>query len=115
MLPDNLVHVQFFGLNELATAEREQLPGQPGGAFGGLNDLFGRFSGRFTKIGCRQQRGMPLNDGENVVEIMRDTARELADGLHLLRLAQLFLQLPLGCDIAKQAQHQQRSLVKLNE
>ena len=33
---DDLVHVQPLGLDELAAAEREQLPGQAGGAFGGL-------------------------------------------------------------------------------
>ena len=44
----------------------------------------------------RQQRGVAVNDGENVVEIVRDAAGELADGLHFLRLAQLLLQPFLG-------------------
>ena len=42
--------------------------------------------------GDRQKRSVAVDDGENVVEIVRDAAGELADGLHFLRLAQLFLQ-----------------------
>ena len=51
---------------------------------------------------------MAVNDGEDVVEIVRDAAGELADGLHLLRLAQLLLQPPLRRDIAEQAEQQER-------
>src|SRR5205807_2171028 len=37
------------------------------------------------------------DDGEQVIEVVGDAARELADRLHLLRLAQLVLQhAPLG-------------------
>jgi hypothetical protein len=39
-----------------------------------------------------QQRGMAEDDREDVVEIMRHAAGQLADGLHFLRLAQLLLQ-----------------------
>jgi len=35
---------------------------------------------------------MTVDDGEDVVEIVRHTAGKLADGLHFLRLAELFLQ-----------------------
>ena len=45
-----------------------------------------------------------MNDGEDVVEIMRHTAAELADGFHFLRLAQLFFQSPLRRDVTKQAE-----------
>ena len=43
---------------------------------------------------------------EAVVEIMRDAAGELADGLHFLRLPELPLQPFLRRDIPEQAQHQ---------
>ena len=112
---DDFVHVQLLGLDELAAAEGEQLPRQPGGAFGGLGDLLGGFSRRLVRLAAAEQRGVALNDGENVVEIVRDAAGELADGFHLLRLAQLLLQLPLRRDVAEQTQHQQRPLVDLDE
>ena len=56
-----------------------------------------------------------MNDGEDVVEIVRDSAGELADGLHFLRLAQLLFQSPLRCDVPKQAEEQQRLPVQFNE
>jgi len=34
-VPDDVVEVQDFGLGDVASAEGEQLFGQPGGAFGG--------------------------------------------------------------------------------
>ena len=58
---------------------------------------------------------MAVNDGENVVEIVGDAAGKLADGLHFLRLAQLFLQPPLRGDVAEQAQQQQRLAVRLDK
>jgi len=39
------------------------------------------------------------NGGHDVVEIMRDPAGELADGLHLLRLPQLFFEVHLSGDV----------------
>ena len=35
---------------------------------------------------------MTVNDGQNIVKIMRDPAGELADGFHFLRLPQLIFQ-----------------------
>jgi hypothetical protein len=44
-----------------------------------------------------QELGHPDDDREDVVEVVRDAAGELADRLHLLRLAQLALERdPLG-------------------
>ena len=34
-----------------------------------------------------------MHDGEKIVEVVRDAAGELADGLHFLRLAQQFFYL----------------------
>ena len=45
----------------------------------------------------QQQLGIAPDDRQHVVEVVRHAAGELADGLHLLRLAQLLLQcLALG-------------------
>ena len=41
--------------------------------------------------------------GEQVVEVVRDAAGEPADGLHLLRLAELLLELHLRGDVALHA------------
>ena len=56
-----------------------------------------------------------MNHGEDVVEIVRDSAGQLADGLHFLRLAQLLFQSPLRRDVTKQAEEQQRMPVQFNE
>src|SRR5208282_4612080 len=58
---------------------------------------------------------MAMNDGENIVEIVRDTTGELADGLHLLRLAQLLLQSPLRRNVAKQTEQQERFAAQFDE
>ncbi len=112
---DDFVHVQALGLDDLAAAEGEQLAGQPGRALGGLRDLLRGTRGRVIQLGHRQQRGVAVNDGEDVVEIVRDAAGKLADGLHFLRLAQLFLQPSLRGDIAEQAQHEQRPAVDFDK
>ena len=56
-----------------------------------------------------------MNDGQDVVEIVRHAAGQLADGLHFLRLAQLLLQAPLRRDVPKQAEQQQWLPVQFNE
>ena len=49
--------------------------------------------------------GVALDHREHVVEIVRDAGGQLADGLHLLRLAQLGLQVqPVG-DVLDVAMH----------
>ena len=58
---------------------------------------------------------MAVNDGEDVVEIVRDAAGELADGLHLLRLAQLLLQPPVQGHVAEEAQQQQGFAAQLHK
>ena len=42
---------------------------------------------------------VPTDDGEQVIEIMRDAAGKVADGLHLLRLPQLVFELLLLGDV----------------
>jgi hypothetical protein len=47
---------------------------------------------------------MTVDDRQNVVEVMGDPAGELADGFHLLRLAQLLFQPLLSRDVPEQPQ-----------
>jgi len=43
--------------------------------------------------------GPSRDHGQEVVEVVRDAAREPPDGLHLLRLAQLLLEVPALADV----------------
>src|SRR3546814_5072180 len=62
-----------------------------------------------------QYVGGTLNNGQQIIEIMRDTARQLAERLHLLGLPKLFLraatfgnfrfQLPIGVDQRRSEEH----------
>ena len=77
----------------LSAAEGEQLPCQCRGPLGGRLDLLKVLADRFVRsdlIG--QQFGVTQNGGEHVVEVVRDTTGQLADRLHFLRLAKLFLE-----------------------
>ncbi len=55
-------------------------------------------------LALQQREREPLDDGQNVVEVVSDAARELPDGLHLLRVAQLGLELALAGDVAADAE-----------
>src|SRR2546421_231074 len=43
--------------------------------------------------GVEKEVGVPVDDGQEVVEVVRDAARQQSHGLHLLGLAQLFVAL----------------------
>src|SRR5438094_790867 len=59
-----------------------------------------------TRVGRRgavqQQLGRPQDGREQVVEVVGDAARQLPHGFHLLRLAQLLLELALRAHITGQ-------------
>ena len=110
---DHFIEVQALGLHDLAAAEGEQLAGEGCGA---LADLLGGPDGHSGQIAARQQeRGVAVDNGEDVVEIMSDAAGQLADGVHLLGLAQLVLQPFLARDIPEQSQQQRRLAPQLDE
>ena len=85
----------------LLAREGEQPAGQRGGALRALQrHVAGARDARSTagdggKCGnlAADHVEPAQDDGEQVVEVVRDAAGELADGLHLLRLAQRFLGL----------------------
>ena len=90
---DQLVHVERHGVQYLLAAEGEQLLGQPRGAAGGLHDL--------SEIGAVLVAERPVrvdhlaeadDHRQEVVEVVGDTGRQLADGVHLVRLPHLGLQ-----------------------
>ncbi len=89
---DAVPDIDDLGGQRLAAREGEQLRGQLGGAVGGVGDGVDlALTTLGGELGAAEQVDRAANDGEQVVEVMRDTARQLADRLQLLRLAQLFL------------------------
>jgi hypothetical protein len=99
-----LVEVQRPRLHEVAAGEGQQLMGEFGRAVGGQLDLPDVIADR-AQVGLRavvghllaDERRVVRDDGEQVVEVVRDAAGELAEALQPLRLLQLAFQLvPLG-------------------
>jgi len=110
-----IFQVQFLGLDQLPPAEGQQLPGQAGRPGGGLADLVCRFLLQWAELCPGQQRGMALDDGQNIIEIVRNSAGELAYGFHLLRLSKLLFQTALRGNVAEQAQRQLRLALKFDK
>ena len=93
------------GCIDLPAAEREQLARQARRALRRIDDVPRRHFPRHRIVLALQQRQRePLDDGQDVVEVVSDAAGELADGLHLLRVAQLGLELALDGDVAADAE-----------
>jgi len=106
---DHFIHIQLPRLHHLPAAERQQLAGQGGGPLRSLADLLRRPRVNGGQPAVRhQQRGMAVNDRKDIVEIVGHAAGKLADGFHLLRLPQLFLQPFLRHHIPEYAQLQGR-------
>src|SRR3546814_2168270 len=84
-----------FGAGGFRSGEGQQPPRQVGGAVGAVErvgEVALRLFGRIGKPALRQLEPAD-DDRQHIVEIMRDAAGQLADGFHLLRLAQLRLRL----------------------
>src|SRR6478752_4668912 len=101
---DDVTQVDVVGLERLAPAERKQLAGQVACPDRGVAD-----GGHLLPAGVAsvelalQQVAVADHRRHQVVEVVRDAAGELADGLHLLRLAQLLLELMAAADVFDQA------------
>src|SRR5712692_4025011 len=94
---DDLVQVHDGRREHLLPAEREELPGQLGGALAGPPDLLDVRAHLAVRRQVRDQHGaVAQNDGEQVVEVVRDASRQPARRLHLLRLPKLLLALAEG-------------------
>ena len=90
----------------LLARESEQLPGQPGGAVRVRLDLLDvvivAVAGR---VAHHHQVAMAHDRGQDVVEVVRHAAGELADRLHLGRLRDLALELGFLAIVLEQQQH----------
>ena len=88
------IQVQHARLQHLHAAERQQLARQRHGAVGGFANLLGAaLQGIVGFRAIQKQIAVAANDGQQIIEIVRDAAGQAADGFHLVRLAQAFLEL----------------------
>jgi len=86
----------------LLPREGQQLSHQIGGSVGVLLNLHDVGKGRVTRLKAQQQEvAEPDHGGQQIVEVMRHPAGELTDGLHLLRLGELDLQVLLLGNVDK--------------
>ena len=87
--------VDDTGHGDLAAAESEQLIGERGGTFGSMRDLADEFQGfRMEGLLLAQYFRIAQDDGEEIVEIVRDAAGKAANSLHFLGLEKLTLEVP---------------------
>ena len=80
------------------------MPREVGRAIGRRGDFLQRFlkPGRGGAFG-QQQVGVPFDDRQDVIEIVRHTGGQLANGFHFLRLPQLEFELLGGGDVCLHA------------
>ena len=87
------VEVDLSRLHDLLAAEREELTDERRRPVGRAADLLDVVTARVDRGGVREQQlGAAEDGGEQVVEVVGDSARELADRLHLLGESELVLQ-----------------------
>src|SRR2546425_412654 len=99
-IPPPLSVAGRLGLEPLAAAVRRMWPGRARCRFGCFADLLdGAALGIAGRQLAQQQLRVPENRRPEVVEVVRDSAGELPHRLHLLRLAELLLEMPLLRDI----------------
>ena len=106
----------FDGLHRFLPAEQQELPRQVRRPMRGLFDRIGKIELLQRKAGLRfEQSDLQPDHRQDVIEIVRDTARQLAKCLHLLRLAELFFQSFLGRDIAEKSEQKRGLTAQLDE
>jgi hypothetical protein len=95
-LADHLPQVEDLALDRLFAREGQQLADEVCGADRRLLDLVQAFIGGVAdRMACVQHVQLHEDRCQQVVEVMSDAARQLADGLHLLALGQLQFDLLL--------------------
>ena len=88
---DELVEVDGSGEEGLAAGEGEEAGGEGGGAGGAVEGVVEEALGAVIDGAAAEEVEAADDDGEEVVEVVGDASGELADGFHLLGLAELFL------------------------
>ena len=102
---DRLVEVEVPARARLLAAEGEQPARQVSGLGGRNGDLIDLVAQLVVRLADPVERelGIAGHGDQQVVEVMRDPARELADHLELLRLPQARFELPPLGDVAEDA------------
>ena len=102
--------IEDLHVEHLLAPERQELARQRLGAGGRGDDRVeiaaGRGAGGET---IQREAGAADDDREQVVEVVRDAAGQPPDGVHLLRLTQLVLELPALGDVAKKTREHRRA------
>ena len=90
--------IEHLRRQRLPAGKGQQLPGELRGALDRVgNRVDVTAAPLLRQVAAAQEVGRGADDGQQIVEIVRDAAGQLADRFHLLRLAQRFLGLaPLG-------------------
>src|ERR1700730_113214 len=109
-VPDRLVKAEVPGLQDLPPREGQQLTDQRRDAVALHVDLF-EVCGirRIARGSLLLPEFCPAQDGaDHVVEIMRDAAGQLADGLEFLRLPELLLEYTTLGDVPRNSANEAR-------
>ena len=92
---ESVVQVQYSRIEHLLPAEGEELPREVRRAHSSRPDLLDvRAQGLAGLEIASDHLGVAEDHGQEVIEIVRDAARESPDSLHLLRLKELSFQTP---------------------
>ncbi len=103
---DYLVQVAVRRVHILLSAEGEQTPGEVGGTVGGGEDLVHHLPSRIPFRHLHLQKGsVPADHGEDVVEVVRDTACQVSHRLELLGVAQLQFEVLPVRDVSHEKVH----------
>ena len=98
--------LQHLRAQRLLAREGEQLAGQAGGAVRVRLDLLDVVIVAVARrVAHQHQVAMADDRGQDIVEVVRDAAGELADRLHLGRLRDLALELGFLAIVLEQQQH----------
>ena len=90
---DDGVQIEDLGSEHLLAAESQKLPGEGGGAIGGIGNLLGRPAHAGVGPDAIQQKfGVAGDDHQQIVEVVGNAAGQTTDGFHFLRLAKLLLE-----------------------
>ena len=97
---DEIAHIKHFARERLLTRVRAQHFGELLGARGVVGDFLQRRIIRIAdRVTAQQIRTILHDNGQEIVEVVRDASGEFADLAHLLRLRQARLEFALLADI----------------
>src|SRR4051812_9342964 len=91
---DESINLEYSRREGMLTAKGEQLSGKNGRASSRIPDFADMVSDRaFHPDLIQEQVAVTENGSEEIIEVVGDTAGELAEGFHLLRTNELILEL----------------------